>query len=195
MLRAAAAVVAIACWAGLAIQFSATFAQQHDILSTLWVLFRFFTVITNLLVALAMTWAARGGRVSPAVLGGLTLAILLVGVVYMTLLQGLVLLSGQALLADALLHKVAPVLMPLYLLLALPFGAVANRLVKLPAPGRTATLGWLIALAAGEMLAWLLPFEEYDAGARIIFVGPLLALLVLPVGFALMASLGKRYFD
>ncbi|MEV6037555.1 hypothetical protein AB0L65_40835 [Nonomuraea sp. NPDC052116] len=85
-----------------------------------------------------------------------------------------------------------PVLTPLYLLLALPMGALANRLVKLPAPGRTATSGWLIALAAGQVLAWVLPSGGYDAVARIIVLGPSLALLVLPVGFALMAMRGKR---
>jgi hypothetical protein len=120
MLRAAAALVAIVCWAGLAIQFSATFANQHDALATLWVLLRFFTVITNLLAAAAMTWIAIGGRVSPAILGGLTLAIILVGVVYMALLRGLVHLSGGALLADTLLHKVSPVLMALWWLLFAP---------------------------------------------------------------------------
>ncbi len=55
MRSAAAALVAIICWSGLAIQFSATFANQHHVVATLWVLLRFFTVITNLIVAVAMT--------------------------------------------------------------------------------------------------------------------------------------------
>jgi hypothetical protein len=114
MPKAAAALVAIICWAGLAIQFSATYANHHDIIATLWILARFFTVITNLLVALTMTAVAIGRRVSPFVLGGLTLSILLVGVVYMTLLRGLMELSGGALLADMLLHKVSPVAMALW---------------------------------------------------------------------------------
>lgn len=115
MPRIAAAIVAIVCWAGLAIQFSATFAgQHHQLLPTVWILLRYFTVITNLGVALAMTWVATGGRVSAMLLGGLTLAILLVGAVYMALLRGLMDLSGGALLADTLLHKVSPVLMALW---------------------------------------------------------------------------------
>src|SRR5690348_16247051 len=105
MPRAVAAHVALVCWAGLAIQFSATYSNQHDVAKTLWILLRFFTVITNLLVAIGMTWVATGGRLSPLLLGGLTLAIILVGVVYMTLLRGLLHLSGGALLADTLLHK------------------------------------------------------------------------------------------
>jgi len=117
MRSAAAAIVAIVCWAGLAIQFSATFGHQHHLVPTLWILLRFFTVITNLLVAVVMTLVAVGRKVSPFVLGGITISILLVGVVYMTLLRGLVELSGGALLADLLLHKASPVAMSLWWLL------------------------------------------------------------------------------
>ena len=120
MPRAAAALVAIICWVGLVIQFSATYANQHDVAATLWILLRYFTVITNLAVALVMTWIAIGGRASAWLLGGLTLAILLVGVVYMTLLRGLVDLSGGALHADTLLHKVSPLAMTLWWLLFAP---------------------------------------------------------------------------
>ena len=120
MRNVAAAIVALICWAGLAIQFSATYANQHDVVSTLWILVRFFTVLTNLALAIIMTWVAIGRRVSPFLLGGITLAILLVGVVYMTLLRGLIELSGGALLADTLLHKVSPVVMALWWLFFAP---------------------------------------------------------------------------
>lgn len=120
MPRLAAALVALVCWAGLAIQFSATYASAHSAAVTTWILLRYFTVLTNFAVALCMTWAATGGRLSARLLGGLTLSILLVGVVYMTLLRGLVHLSGGALLADMLLHKVSPVLMALWWLLFAP---------------------------------------------------------------------------
>ena len=82
----AAALVAIICWAGLAIQFSDTFANQHQVTTTLWILLRFFTVLTNVLVAVVMTWVAVGRRASPELLGGATLSIILVGVVYYGLL-------------------------------------------------------------------------------------------------------------
>jgi hypothetical protein len=120
MRNAAAALVALICWAGLAIQFSATYASQRDVVATLWILLRFFTIMTNLIVAVTMTWVALGRRVSPFLLGGITLAILLVGVVYMTLLRGLIELSGGALLADTLLHKVSPVAMSLWWLFFAP---------------------------------------------------------------------------
>jgi hypothetical protein len=120
MRKIAAAIVAIICWAGLAIQFSATFESQHHWLATLWVLLRFFTIITNLAVAVTMTWVATGGRASATWLGGVTLAMLLVGIIYMTLLRGLIELTGGALLADTLLHKVSPVLMGLWWLFFAP---------------------------------------------------------------------------
>lgn len=120
MARLAAALVAIVCWAGLAVQFSATYANQPDVLATLWILARFFTIITNLILAVTMTWVATGGRASPTLLGGATLAILLVGAIYMFLLQGLYHLSGAAHVADILLHKVSPLLMALWWLLFAP---------------------------------------------------------------------------
>jgi len=120
MRNAAAAIVALLCWAGLAIQFSATYASQHDLVATLWVLVRFFTILTNLALAIIMTWVAIGRPVSSFLLGGITLAIILVGVVYMALLRGLLELSGGALLADTLLHKVSPVAMALWWLLFAP---------------------------------------------------------------------------
>ena len=118
--RIAAAVVAAVCWVGLAIQFSATYANHADVISTLWALGRFFTVLTNLLLAVTMTWVAAGGRPSANLLGGVTLSILLVGIVYVTLLQGLRVLTGAHLLADTVLHKVSPVLMALWWLFFAP---------------------------------------------------------------------------
>jgi hypothetical protein len=118
--RIVAVVVAIACWIGLGIQFSASYADHVDLISTLWSLGRFFTILTNLLVAVTMTWVAVGKKVSVNFIGGVTLAIILVGVVYVTLLQGLRVLTGAHLLADILLHKVSPILMTLWWLFFAP---------------------------------------------------------------------------
>ena len=118
----AAALVAIVCWAGLTVQFSASYQSHHHVVATLWILARFFTIITNLLLAVTMTGVAVGRRTSPLILGGLTIAILLVGIVYALLLQGLVHLSGIALVADVLLHKASPVLMALWWLFFAPRG-------------------------------------------------------------------------
>lgn len=120
MRNAAAALVAIVCWAGLALQFWTTYGQGHDVAATLWILGRFFTIITNLLVAMTMTWVAVGRRTSALVLGGLTLALLLVGVIYAVLLQSLYQLHGADHISDVLLHKASPSLMALWWLLFAP---------------------------------------------------------------------------
>jgi hypothetical protein len=122
MPRAAAALVALICWAALGVRFYATNVGTGDPLATLWILARFFTITTNLAVAFAMTMVALGTRMSDFVLGGLTLAMLLVGVVYMMLLAKLYHLTGAALVADILMHKVAPVAMTLYWLAFAPHG-------------------------------------------------------------------------
>jgi hypothetical protein len=82
-------------------------------------MFLYFTVIVNFLVAIAFTAQAFGATriATPFILGGVTIAILLVGVVYNTLLTGMLDLSGGAKLADTLNHKVTPVLVGLYWLL------------------------------------------------------------------------------
>ena len=112
--RMAAAIVALVALAGLVVQFAATLDQTGSVAGTLLTLLRYFTVRTNLLVALAFGWVAIGGRPHPRRLAGVMLAILLVGIVYGLLLRGLLTLSGGALLADTLLHKVTPVLVPLW---------------------------------------------------------------------------------
>ncbi len=118
--KGAALAIAVIAWLGLGVQAHATFGQVHDASQTLWVLLRYFTILTNVAVAIAFSMLGMGRKLSPPFLGGLVLAILLVGVVYMTLLRGLLELSGGALLADTLLHKVTPVLVTLWWLAFAP---------------------------------------------------------------------------
>jgi predicted nucleic acid-binding protein len=101
--RIAAAAIALVGWFALAVQFRATFGQTGSVAETLWILLRYFTVLTNVLVAVVLTGIVLGRPrfAAPAILGFVTFAIMLVGVVYMTLLRGLLELSGGALLADA----------------------------------------------------------------------------------------------
>jgi hypothetical protein len=112
--RLAAAGIAAIAWGGLIIQFVATYGKSASLGETLWILLRFFTVTTNILVALLFTALVLGRAVSPRMIGGVVLAIVLVGVTYMLLLRGLLDLSGGDKLADTLLHKVTPVIVPLW---------------------------------------------------------------------------------
>lgn len=124
--RIAALAVAMVAWTGLGVQFVATFhgTANGDVVRTLWALLRFFTIWANIVVAVVMSGMALGQRwaQSPVLLGGTTLSILLVGIVYGLLLRGLLELSGGDLLADTLLHKITPILLPLWWLAFAPKG-------------------------------------------------------------------------
>lgn len=127
--RTGAALVALIALAGLLIQFRVTFADGHGIAGTLWILVRFFTILTNLMVAIVFGAVALGSRRSamPSMLGCAVLSIILVGVVAQTLLQGLLDLSGRALLADTLLHKVTPIVASLWWLIFARAGRLRAR--------------------------------------------------------------------
>lgn len=127
MRRLGAGIVALTAAAGLAIQFNATLAQTGSVGETLWILARFFTVLTNAAVAVVFAGVALDARVTARRIGGVMLAILLVGVVYGLLLRGLLSLSGGALLADTLLHKVVPVLVALWWIACAPKGKLRWR--------------------------------------------------------------------
>jgi len=114
--RILAGIVALIAWIGLAVQFRASYAVFHTVPATLWAMALYFTVIVNLLVAVVFTAAALGfSRVaSPFRLGGVTIAILLVGIVYNLLLSGILELSGGARLADLINHSLTPVTVTLF---------------------------------------------------------------------------------
>jgi hypothetical protein len=127
-LTIAAAGIALVAWAGLAIQLSASVALTGGAAQALWVMARYFTVLTNLAAAITFSVVAVRPRWSPpGLIGGVTITILLVGVVYATLLAGLLDLSGGAKIADLLLHRVTPVLVPLFWLLAVPHRRLTHR--------------------------------------------------------------------
>lgn len=127
--RMVAALVALIAWIGLAVQFKASFEQQTSVVVTLWIMFRYFTIVANFLAAVLFTRIAlsRNKIGSASLLGGFTLAMLLVGIIYWLLLRGMIELSGGAKLADLLLHSVTPVLVPLYWLIFAQKGRLRAR--------------------------------------------------------------------
>lgn len=128
-LRIAAALIAVVCWAGLAVQFKAITDQGFSAPETLWIMVRYFTILTNLTVAVVCTGVALGqtGFAAASLLGGMTMAILLVGIVNHLLLRGLLELSGGARLADRILHYVTPVAVPAFWLFLIPKGGLSRR--------------------------------------------------------------------
>ncbi|WP_420145314.1 Pr6Pr family membrane protein [Sphingobium sp.] len=125
--RIAAAIVALAAMAGLSVQYAATLEQTGSAGATLWILLRYFTIWTNIAVALTFAAIAAGRHVTPRRIGGVLLSIMLVGIIYGLLLRGMLALSGGALLADALLHKVTPLLVPLWWIAFARKGRLAPR--------------------------------------------------------------------
>jgi hypothetical protein len=120
--RAAAALIALVCWTGLGLRFSLTYAHNGSAVSTAVIMLRYFTIIANLLVAVEMTRLALGLRISPFTLGGLTIAMILVGVVYGILLRNVHPLTGAALFASDLMHDVAPIAITLFWMFLVPHG-------------------------------------------------------------------------
>ena len=187
MPRIAAALLALICWAGLGIQFAHTYGFEHTVGLTLWVIGRFFTVTTNLLVALLMTWVAIGRRASPMVLGGLTLSIILVGVVYWALLQNLHHPEGIEHVANILMHRVSPVAMTLWWLLFAP----RNRLKwTAPLPWAIYPVVYFLYVLARGQLDNRYPYPFIDVG-KLGWLPALLnaagiALAFVAAGFALV---------
>jgi hypothetical protein len=127
MSRLLAGLIALTATLALAAQWrvSAQELGQPGALRVLWFLAGFFTILTNTAVAAGFAAHAAGRALGGRLAGALTLAILLTGIVYHTLLAvpGL---TGLALLADQGLHTAVPVLV----------------------------LGWWLRFAAGAGVRW-----------------------------------------
>ncbi|RMQ49758.1 hypothetical protein ALQ04_01299 [Pseudomonas cichorii] len=131
--RRYALIAACLGWSGLAIQmyliFWARWADQASLLGGLVRFFSFFTVLSNTLVAVALTcaWSQRQSRGhgffrNPVVCGGITVSIVLVAIAYNLLLRHLWQPQGWQWIADELLHDVMPLLFVLYWWLYVPKG-------------------------------------------------------------------------
>ena len=127
--RGVAALVAAVGWTGLAVQLDASIELTGSLGPALWAMLRFFTVLGNLLCAVVFTAIALGQSwaVRPKVISGVAMTMLLIGVVYGVLLQGLLDLSAGRQLASTLLHKVTTVLAPLWWLIFAVKGRLSFR--------------------------------------------------------------------
>jgi hypothetical protein len=112
--RSSAAAVAAAAGAGLAIQTWLSAQTSGSILIGLWKMAQFFTILTNALVFGTMLAVALGRRSSPRWMGGVLLAILIVGIVYHALLAKLANPVGLHFVSDQLMHTVSPIAMLLW---------------------------------------------------------------------------------
>jgi hypothetical protein len=125
-LTAAAVLIALVAWIGLGLNFADAYGRTESILATIWTLLDYFTITTNLLIAVYFTALLSHPQAAlrPKLVGGLALSILLVGIVNQLLLQGLYNLTPVGFAADVLLHRFTPVLVPLFWLAFAPKGAL-----------------------------------------------------------------------
>ena len=129
------AVAALLGWSGLTIQMylilGMRWTAEASLLGGLVSFFSFFTVLTNTLVAVVLTYElntrASKGRdffLQPWVSSGIAVSIMVVGLAYNLLLRHLWQPQGWQFLADELLHDVMPILFLLYWWLCVPKGAL-----------------------------------------------------------------------
>ncbi|WP_339528786.1 Pr6Pr family membrane protein [Pseudomonas mucidolens] len=134
-MRAYIAGAALAGWAGLVIQqylvFYSRWSVDASLLGGLVGFFSFFTVLTNTLAAVVLSYAwvkrSSAGRAffqRPVVSSGIAVSIVLVGVAYNLLLRHLWSPQGLQFIADELLHDVMPLLFFGYWWLCVPKGTL-----------------------------------------------------------------------
>ena len=122
--RLVAAVLCLSAIAGIGLELTALLANGFSIGTSAVILARYFTILTNALLAIVFGIIALGRIRSDLarLTGGIVSAIVLVGVVFALLLQDVRTLEGTAVLADFLLHRFNPILAALYWLAFTPKG-------------------------------------------------------------------------
>lgn len=129
------AVAALAGWVGLAIQqyliFYSRWSTGASLLGGLINFFSFFTVLTNTLAVVVLSYAlvrresaAKRFFLSPPVSSGIAASIVVVSLAYNLLLRHLWSPTGFQFIADELLHDVMPVLFLIYWWRYVPKGSV-----------------------------------------------------------------------
>ena len=129
------AATALAGWVGLAIQqyliFYSRWSSGASLLGGLINFFSFFTVLTNTLAVVVLSYAlvqrdsaAKRFFLRPAISSGITVSILVVGLAYSLLLRHLWQPEGFQFIADELLHDVMPVLFLIYWWRCVPKGSL-----------------------------------------------------------------------
>ncbi|KTC56511.1 hypothetical protein AO262_29555 [Pseudomonas fluorescens ABAC62] len=129
------AAAALAGWLGLAIQqyliFYSRWSTGASLLGGLINFFSFFTVLTNTLAVVVLSYAlvkrdsaAKRFLLAPVVSSGIAVSIVVVGLAYSILLRHLWQPEGFQWIADELLHDVMPVLFLIYWWRCVPKGSL-----------------------------------------------------------------------
>ena len=199
--RPFAAIAAVIGWLALGLQLllsiRLTIANGQGALAGVWIYLGYFTVLTNLAAALALTAAASGrhgglgkffGR--PDVHTAIAMAIIVVAAVYHLLLRQLWQPQGWQIVGDDALHTLMPLLFVLYWWLAVPKATLHWRHVF---AWQVYPAGYFVyALARGALNDWYpYPFLDVSAlGYLRVFGDALGVLLVFIVVGLLLVTLG-----
>ncbi|TCV94574.1 hypothetical protein EC912_10358 [Luteibacter rhizovicinus] len=146
-----ATVIAAVAWPALGLQYW-LLIWSGGVLGMTIAFLSFFTIVSNIAVALVCTFVATGGELPflrwwrrPHVLGAVALYIAVTGLIYAVLLRGLYHPQGPQLWADVALHDVVPVLYLVWWIGFTPHGALrwvdAGRWLIVPAIYAAWTIG------------------------------------------------------
>jgi hypothetical protein len=199
-IRLFAATAAALGWFALALQlaFSIQIAQANGqgALHGVWVYLGFYTILTNVLVALVFTAGARGERGMrffhrPGVATMAAMSIVVVGAIYNVLLRQLWHPQGWQLFADAVVHDVMPIAFLLYWWFAVPKATLQWR--QIPAWQAYPVAYFVYALARGAVDGWYpYPFLDVAREGYLQVVGnALLVLLFFMVVASVLVGLGR----
>jgi hypothetical protein len=197
--RLFAAAAAALGWFALILQWlfsiRLSIANGQDALAGTWIYFGFYTILTNILVALAFTAGALGSRhafarffLRPGTCTAVAMSIVVVSAVYNVMLRQLWHPQGWQLFADATLHDAMPLAFLVYWWLAVPKGSLAWRQIIAWQGYPVAYFAY--ALARGAINGWYpYPFLDVTSlGYGQVVVNALLVLLFfIAVALALVA--------
>ncbi|WP_298496593.1 Pr6Pr family membrane protein [uncultured Maritimibacter sp.] len=178
-------IIALAAWAGLVAQFFLTLEDYPTVGATLWRLARYFTILTNLMVAVSYTvMAATGRRLASGWLAGLTLWITIVAVIYHALLANYD-KTGLDLVADHLVHTVVPALVVIWWIAFAPHNRLGWKVAAIWLVWPLGYLGYVLVRGAFD---GIYPYFFLDVGR---FGASQVALNVVGLGLAFwLAGLG-----
>ena len=140
-------------------------ARGEGLVEMIWILLRFFTILTNLAVGIVWARLALRGReaVSPLVQGGVMLAIVLVGLVYNLVLEPMPQPNWWSALGDDMHHFWVPLAVPLWWLAFTPHRRLRWRTALIWALYPLAYCAYAISRAAVEGIA--VPYFFMDTAA------------------------------
>jgi hypothetical protein len=200
--RLFAAIAALLGWSALALQLllsiQLSVANGQGALAGAWTYIGYFTILTNVLVALALTADARGprGAVSrfftrPDVHTAIAMSIVIVAAIYNLMLRQLWQPHGWQIVADNTLHVLMPVLFLLYWWLAVPKATLRWPQVIVWQLYPAAYFAYV--LARGAVDRWY-PYPFLDVtklGYLLVLVDACVVLLVFVTVALLLVALGR----